>query len=124
MPTTLQEIEAAFPDLVAQIRSAARDAAFAEVRELVARHLRFGERARDAGGLRRAHKAILTLEPMTEALMEEYLRFAMSQRRIDDRQADSDAAGEVLDGFTGRTALRSEDSSLAAEIDRQLGGAT
>lgn len=116
MTTTKDDLEKAYPELVAELRADA----VAEERKRVAIHLDFGQRSgRDGGGLNRALKAIRDGEALTPELVAEYYDARDRQRMIELRQEDSDLVEAALANANSGGGQLSKDQALANEVERQ-----
>ena len=92
---TKQELKAQHPELYTSILEEGSAAATATERDRVVGHLTMGE---TSGDMKTAIAAITDGSGMTATIQAKYMSAAMNRNAQAARQADSDAAGAVLDG--------------------------
>jgi len=93
----LRTLKASHPELYEQVRTDARAEGVTAERDRVIAHLTLGEPI-GKDGLDIAHAAIREGEGMTMTFMARYQASAMNKSDRNARQADSDAAGQAVDG--------------------------
>lgn len=94
-PMTREELKAQHPELVDAIHAEG----VSQERDRVVAHLTLGE---SSGDMKTAIEAITSGAEMTSTMTAKYLAAGMNRSAVQARQADSDAAGRVLDNGTKR----------------------
>lgn len=118
---TPEELKNTDPELYAAVVAIGRNEATA----LAATHLKFGARCADFAI---AHEAIRTGASLSPELVELYTDGYFRRMGIDQRQAETDAAGAILDGAmrsspSSSSNNASEEEAVARELERLMGPA-
>ena len=116
---TPEELRNSDPALFAAVVAIGR----AEATALAATHLKFGAKCTD---FELAHKAIRTGAPLDAEHVEAYTDSYFRKMGIDQRQAETDAAGAILDGAVrssheSSSNNESEIEGVARELERLMG---
>lgn len=115
--TTADDLFAVYPEAAAQLIARGRAEGITAERARALQHIRLGAQGVD---YRLAHASIESGAELTPELAEQYLQQRLQRYDIDQRQAESDAAGAVLDGYTSRSTPSTGRDAVADEVERLM----